>query len=176
MALWGNNDNLASVGIVTVNYDTLEVIGDGTTFTGIETGTVIRFGIRGGGGEYFGDAVVSGITSDTLLSIASTSGLSGVAIADTGYYLSELPLYTVGDSSYSEASWGTEDKLVYGITTSTAGDYGTVGLATQYHVAHHGWVGILTYIDMHGNLRVKSEVLVAQSGIQTGNIDYPTNV
>lgn len=177
MALWGNNDNLASVGIVTVNYDTLEVIGDQTTFTGIDTGTVIRFGIRGDG-TYFGDAVISGITSDTLLSIASTSGLSGAAIAATDYYLSELPLYTVGDSTYSEASYGTEDKLVYGISTSVAGDYGTTGLATNYHVAHHGWVGILTYVDMHGNLRVKSEVLVAQSGVQTGSngILYTTDV
>ena len=27
--------------------------------------------------------------------------------------------------------------------------------------------------DNHGNLRVKSEVLVAMSGIQTGNAPYP---
>jgi hypothetical protein len=178
MALWGRNDNIVSVGIVTVNYDTREVSGDQTQFTGFSTGQVLRFGIRGDGGTYYGDAVISGITSDTVLTIASTHGLSGAAIADTDFYLSELPLYTVEDSTYSEASHGTEDKLVYGISTSTAGDFGTTGLATNYHVAHHGWVGVHTYIDMHGKLRVKSEVLVAMSGIQTGTdgILYRTNV
>jgi hypothetical protein len=41
---------------------------------------------------------------------------------------------------------------------------------------HQGWVGVTTYTDMHGNLRVKSEVLVAMSGITTGSdgIVYPT--
>jgi hypothetical protein len=35
----------------------------------------------------------------------------------------------------------------------------------------------MTYMDMHGNLRVKSEVLVAASGISTGEfgIAYPTD-
>ena len=32
-----------------------------------------------------------------------------------------------------------------------------------------GWVGVTTYTDMHGNARVKKEVFVAMSGIQTGN-------
>ena len=47
---------------------------------------------------------------------------------------------------------------------------------------HQGWVGVTTYLDMHGTLRVKSEVLVAMSGIDTnkstiGNtpsLAYPT--
>ena len=34
-----------------------------------------------------------------------------------------------------------------------------------------GWVGVTTYIDNRGELRVKKEVLVAMSGITTGN--YP---
>ena len=34
-----------------------------------------------------------------------------------------------------------------------------------------GWVGVTTYIDNRGALRVKKEVLVAMSGITTGN--YP---
>ena len=32
-----------------------------------------------------------------------------------------------------------------------------------------GWVGVTTYMDTHGNLRVKKEVMVAMSGITTGN-------
>ena len=30
-----------------------------------------------------------------------------------------------------------------------------------------GWVGVTTYNDKHGNLRVKKEILVAMSGITT---------
>ena len=33
-----------------------------------------------------------------------------------------------------------------------------------------GWVGVTTYMDTHGNLRVKKEVMVAMSGITTGNL------
>ena len=39
----------------------------------------------------------------------------------------------------------------------------------QFQVDHAGWVGVTTYIDNHGNLRVKKETLVAMSGITTGN-------
>ena len=74
MALWGNNDNKGSGGTVTLDYTTLEVVGSGTTFGQVgaaATGDVIRFGIRGGGGTYFGDAVIVGIASTTSLSICS---------------------------------------------------------------------------------------------------------
>lgn len=177
MALWGNNDNLYSEGTITVNYSTLAVTGSGTSFSALSPGDVLRVGLRTDG-TYFGDATIATITNNTSLSIASTAGLSGAVISGADFLASQAPSYTVLDVKYSESPFGTEDSLVYGITTSTAGDYGTSGLATNYHVAHHGWVGITTYIDMHGNLRVKSEVLVAQSGIQTGNggIPYPTPV
>ena len=60
------------------------------------------------------------------------------------------------------------DKYVYGVSGSG------LATATSYNVPHAGWVGVTTYRDTHGNLRVKSEVLVAMSGIQTGNTPiYP---
>ena len=55
------------------------------------------------------------------------------------------------------------------VTTSVYGvDYLEVGVAatTAFAVGHSGWVGITSYVDMHGNVRVKSEVLVA-GGILT---------
>ena len=61
MSLWGNNDNLTSSGTVSLNYDTGVVTGSGTTFGTVGfgvTGDVIRFGSRGSGGVYFGDAVI----------------------------------------------------------------------------------------------------------------------
>ena len=172
MALWGNNDNKGSGGTVTLDYSTLVVTGSGTSFGNVGaavTGDVIRFGIRGGGGTYFGDAVIVGIASTTQLSIASTAGLSGAAIAATSFYISELPKYTVLDSTFSEASYGVTDKQVYGISTD--------GVPAAYQgFTHQGWVGVTTYTDCDGNARVKTEVLVAMSGITTGSdgILYPT--
>ena len=127
MSLWRNNDNLQSSGTVSLNYATKVVTGTGTTFGTVgfgATGDVIRFGIRGDGGTYFGDAVIASIASTISVTIASTSGLTGAAIANTDYYLSELPSSTVGDFSYSEKNTDY-DKVVYGISTSAYDDVST---------------------------------------------------
>ncbi len=160
MALWGNNDAVGSGGTVSLNYATLTVTGTGTTFgqTGAaQEGDVIRFGIRGGGGTYFGDAVIVGIASTTQLTIGSTAGLSGAAIAGAQFKVSQLPKYTTLDSRFSHVNTDY-DSLVYGISTTTTG---------SYHVTHEGWVGVTTYMGTEGELRVKNEVLVAMSGINT---------
>ena len=138
---------------------------------------IIRFGTRniaGQQGVFFGDAVVKSIQSTTQLTIASTAGLSGAAIAGTDFYASQLPKYTVLDSHYKTAG-GPYDSFVYGISTSQYNP--TTNVPTSYTTNGEGWVGVTTYIDTGGNLRVKSEVLVAMSGISTGttfSILYPT--
>ncbi|MGA1049149.1 MAG: hypothetical protein ACO3UU_14160 [Minisyncoccia bacterium] len=251
MALWGNNDNVGSGGTVSLSLVGSDwiVTGSGTTFGQVgaaATGDVIRFGIRGNGGTYYGDAVIVGIASTTQLTIGSTSGLSNASISGTSFYISELPLYTVGDYSYSNKldtaptikSFGVTgtattnsgigsnyaylvtsgkdiivgdtilndgndigiatvsadkvglavtisagistgdtltfkrftggyDKQVYGISSTTAISYGST--SSVYRTSGAGWVGVTTYIDTHGNLRVKSEILVAGSGISTGS-------
>ena len=175
MSLWGNNDNLQSSGTVSLNYATKVVTGTGTTFGTVGfgvTGDVIRFGARGSGGTYFGDAVIASIASTQSITIASTAGLSGAGIATVQYKLSELPSSTVGDFSFSENTKNDGyDKIVYGISTSA---YDNV--STAYRTSGTGWVGVTTYVDAAGNFRVKSEILVAASGIQTGteSILYPT--
>ena len=344
MALWGNNDNLVSSGTVALNYDTKVVTGSGTTFgtTGFgEVGDVIRFGTRGGGGTYYGEAIISKVTSATNITIASTDGLSGAAIGGgTEYLLSTLPKSTThdhiysgkhrgaptfknhltrsavdasavgelnipidiiaignpnnqidlavgdhyldspgadtgtgievigvgtanatntslaivgsdkvfvvappgvvvgdeisvtaggvlgasvasigstfvtiagtattlsvavakdarvmfssdgvvslastissgistGDVLYFQRRSGGYDKLVYGISDTTSALYD--GDSGKYRTEGGGWVGVTTYVDQHGNLRVKSETLVAMSGITTGihGIGYPTPV
>jgi hypothetical protein len=164
MALWGNNDNVTSTGTVGLNYATGVVTGSGTTFvTDLAVGQVIRFGARDG--IYHGDAIIKSIASGTSLTIGSTAGLSGAAIASTDFTVSECPVYTVGDSAYSEGSYGVDDTFAYGVSGAGV----TAGRATAYHATHAGWVGVTTYNDLDGNLRVKQEVLVAMSGISTGN-------
>ena len=44
---------------------------------------------------------------------------------------------------------------------------------SQYKATSIGWVGVTTYTDANGNARVKTETLVAMSGITTGNTAYP---
>jgi hypothetical protein len=166
MALWGNNDAVGAGGTVSLNYSTGVVTGSGTTFGQVgaaATGDVIRFGDRAG--TYYGDAVIVGIASTTQLTIGSTAGLSGVAIAGTTFTVSQLPKYTILDSKYSEASYGTEDSFVYGVAEGGM----TAATGTSYALTHEGWVGVTTYVDASGSLRVKSETLVAMSGITTGN-------
>ena len=184
MALWGNNDNIQAGGTVALDYDTLVVTGTGTSFgtaNYIQEGDVIRFGHRGiaqpnsPAGGFFGDAVVKSIASTTSLTIASTTGLSGAAIAATTFYVTQLPKYTVDNSKYSQNSNITSgDNLVYGISDDAASNVGTSG----YELTDAGWVGITTYVDTSGSLRVKRETLVAMSGITTGvqSIKYPTGV
>jgi len=175
MSLWGRNDNKGSGGTVSLDYSTLVVTGSGTTFGQVgaaATGDVIRFGIKGSGGTYFGDAVIVGIASTTQCTIGSTGALTGAAIAGTSFYVSELPKYTVHDTVYQRRTGSTADGTVYGIGTNA---YSSV--ATAFRTSGEGWVGVTTYNDSAGNLRVKSEVLVAMSGITTGvdSLHYPTN-
>ena len=189
MALWSNND--AVPGLATARYTvaanaaadgTCTVTGTGSSF-GLDgcagIGTVIRFGADargrtinvGAGHTYFGDAVIVAVASSESITIASTSGLSQVGFTTSARF-SRLPKSSVKDQLFSELKTDA-DRVVYGISTAISG---------SYHVPHQGWVGVTTYVDMHGTLRVKSEVLVAMSGItttkdainSTPSIPYPT--
>lgn len=157
MALWGIKDDIYSPGTVYVNYATGIATGAGTSFTAASVGDVISIGT----GNTFGQAVISAVTSDTQISLASTEALSGASIVNVAYTLSQKPVYTLLDSA-----WG--DSEIYGVDEKEA----QAAVTTEYAVTHSGWVGIHTYIDQHGNLRVKHEVLVAMSGITTGTTAY----
>jgi|TARA_B100001964_G_scaffold1427_1_gene1714 hypothetical protein len=167
MALWGNNDSIRGGGTVTLDYQTGAVTGTATTFGddgAIQEGDIIRFGNRLGVGTFFGDAVVTSIASTVSLTIGSTAGLGG-GLASTTYTASQLPKFSVLDSKYSKnTGYAVTDSYVYGVA-----DAGTDHNTTSYKLAHGGWVGVTTYIDAAGNYRVKSETLVAMSGITTGN-------
>jgi len=171
MALWGNKDSVYSDGTVAVNLTTKTVTGTVGVVTfstaGIKTGDVITVGA----GATYGYAIVTGFTSTTI-SIANTANfVSGLTTVPSGttYNVSEEPIYTLGDSIYRAPESKTVGYSTSPVFTGVFGvDAVEVGVAatTAYAVPHSGWVGIMTYIDSHGNLRVKSEVLVA-GGILT---------
>lgn len=167
MALWGKADSIYSPGTVTVDFANKTITGTGTSFrsSGITTGTVISIGA----GVTFGEAVISGVTSETYVSIASTQFLRNVPIAGVAYTMSQKPKYVLQDSNYAESPAGVGTiNSVYGVDVYEA----QAAVNTKQKVAHAGWVGVHTYIDCHGNYRVKSEVLVAMSGISTGTASY----
>ena len=169
MALWGNNDNVTSAGTVGLNYGTGVVTGNGTGFGNAgsaQVGDVIRFTKSG---TYYGDAVIKEISSTTSLTIGSTAGLSGAAISGSDFTISQLPKYTILDSTYSETRTDA-DVRVYGVDADAVGR-----TEDTVYEAGAGWVGVTTYVDMHGTLRVKKETLVAMSGISTGNAPLYNN-
>ena len=167
MALWGNNDNVTSAGTVSLNYGTGVVTGNASCKFGdagsAQEGDVIRFTKAG---VYFGDAVIKSIASNTSLTIGSTNGLSGAAISASGFTITQLPKYTIGDPSFREANPNGTDEYVFAV-----GD-ATIDTGTAYETGA-GWVGVQTYMDNSTtppSLRVKKEILVAMSGISTGNL------
>jgi hypothetical protein len=169
MALWGNKDSIGANGTVSLNYSTLVVTGAGTSFGQVgaaATGDVIRFGLRSG--THFGNAVIVGIASTTQLSIASTTGLSGVAIASTSFTVSQLPKSSILDSHYTKLAGVNTgyDAYVYGADVAET----QASVKTAYSLTHAGWVGVTTYM-CDGVMRVKTETLVAMSSIEGDNSD-----
>ena len=198
MSLWGNNDNVTSAGKITaIDYDAKTVTGSGTAWGAAgaaQVGDVLRIGVRGPGvaATYFGDAVITEIASATSCSIASTASLvnpaKGTAFnlalagVTTDFTVSQMPIWCTqnlqGDKFRNTNSDFNSDSLVFGISNAVAQNSDTTAAqspsAQGQFKTESGWVGITTYIDSHGNYRVKQEVLVAMSGITTGSIGYYT--
>ena len=180
MALWGNKDLVYNEG--TIAFDLSTGIGTGAvgvvtwTSAGINTGNVIAIGA----GATYGYGVITGFTSTTI-SIASTGGIVvGLStIPPTSYSISQEPLYTVVDSVYrapeTKTTGFSTDSLftaVFGVDeVEMAVANAATGDARKYAPPHTGWVGITTYTDMHGNLRVKHDVLVAGGILTTSDAD-----
>ena len=202
MSLWGNNDNVTSAGKITsIDYASKTVTGSGTAWGAAgsaQVGDVLRIGVRGPGvaATYFGDAVITAIASATSCSIASTASLVNpntnanfnlaAAGITTAFTVSQMPIWCTqdlqGDRYRNQASSFESDSLVFGLSNATAQNSDktsgqTTGVSTSVagqFKTDAGWVGVTTYIDTHGNYRVKTETLVAMSGITTGGIDYYT--
>ena len=71
---------------------------------------------------------------------------------------------------------GTAGKAIYGVDDTEQRIYNDKsGDARKYAAPHAGWVAVNTYTDTHGNLRVKTETLVAMnivSGDQSDDAQY----
>ena len=108
-------------------------------------------------GDTFVAPSVSKVVSSVSGSIVSLASTIAVAIA-------------AGAALTVTRSTGAKYSSVYGVAEGGT----TAAASTRYALTHEGWVGVTTYIDAAGELRVKKETLVAMSGITTGNTPaYP---
>ena len=136
---------------VAATFQNLGVTGTATTNAGIGTNVIpVVIGTKD---VIVGDAIVNGGSN----LIISTIGATTVSLAST----ISVGIATGNTIQFRRRTDGYF-RDVYGVDRIEVG----VARTTKYAVAHSGWVGIMTYIDTHGNLRVKSEVLVA-GGILT---------
>jgi hypothetical protein len=142
---FNNRNDVAS------SFTNLGVTGTATTNAGI--GTNIIPVVVGTKDVIVGDAIVN--NGNTI--VISTIGATTVSLAST----ISVGIATGNTIEFRRRTDGYF-RDVFGVDRIEVG----VARTTKYAVAHSGWVGIMTYIDTHGNLRVKSEVLVA-GGIST---------
>jgi len=177
MSLWGDKDLVTSTGTISIDFASKTVTGAGTTFTdhGVTQGDVINVGA----GATYGFAVVDSVASNGSLAIYSTdyfvAGVTTVP-ASTTFAISQEPLYAMADTAYAapEVQTGLSTnpvtRVIYGVDNLEV----AAAADTAYAVTHSGWVGITSYIDTHGNLRVKNEVLVAGGILTTSDADDDT--
>ena len=164
MALWGTKDTVYSTG--KVNCTTAGVLTKQsgsiawTSGNGVKVGQVVTLATDGAG---VGEGVIKSIDSATQITLSNLN-LPG-AFTNVDYEVREKPITTIGDSHWDPSN-------IYGVDTTEQGVANAAsGNARKYAPPHAGWVGITTYNDNAGNLRVKREVLVAGSSISADSGD-----
>ena len=200
----GNDIAITGVGTIVVTASQFNTGSAGVTVIGITTGAYIDFAPLGGA---IGATLVNGnaaipisaIGSSTLtVSAATGSGISAgdILTINTTYGLSLGSTMTAAIAADENLQFkrvvAGVDATVYGIGVTVGAGISAAPGTLAYTTQGGGWVGVTTYMDCQGNLRVKSEILVATSsgngtgtlttaeitGINTGSsgILYPTDL
>jgi hypothetical protein len=178
MSLWGNKELVASGGTVAINLSTGVVTGSGTSFT--TSGYVVKQGdtfvVGAGATMGYGtvvtedaDVTATAVTITTSNLIAS-SGSSNID-AGSAYYVSQIPVYVANDTSLRAPEVkSNKTDVIYGVDSGEQTAVNALtGDARKYAAPHAGWVGVTTYTNWDGTLRVKTEVLVAGAADHTGS-------
>jgi len=182
----GNDIPVAGVGTVVVVASQFNTGSAGVTVIGIDTGYYLNYlpvsntTLSNGAANI----PISAIGSSTLTVASATgSGISAgdVLVINTSYGISLASTMTAaivtGETLKFKRAQAGIDAMVYGIgqTVGAGQSMAPVGGYTNsdgnfvpggipYTTQGAGWVGVTTYMDCQGNLRVKSEVLVAAGG------------
>ena len=110
------------------------------------------------------------IIGDTFETVGLSTVITSIGATTVSFGSTISSLIASGTSINIKRSSGTYSRSVSGVSTAGA----DASVSTKFKLTHAGWVGVTTYVDSEGNLRVKTETLVAMSGITTGNTPiYP---
>tara|TARA_B000000557_G_C20584812_1_gene362925 strand:+ start:118 stop:645 length:528 start_codon:yes stop_codon:yes gene_type:complete len=168
MALWGTKDtvystgkvNCSTAGVVTRQAGTIQW----TSGNGVKVGQVLTLSTDGAGPGHGIIKSIDTATGNSAQITLTNFSLPG-AFTAVDYEIRETP-----KSEVNGGNFGINE--VFGVdTTEITVANAASGEARKYAPPHAGWVGITTYNDMHGNFRVKSEVLVAGSSITADSGD-----
>ena len=159
MPLWGKKDTVYSTGKVNVSAAGVVTKESGsiawTSGNGVKVGQVVTIATDGAGP---GQGIIKSIDSATQITLDSErldNISSSSTFSDVDYEIRETPKAEVRGGSF-----GINE--IFGVDVAEA--QAAREDNSQYKPAHSGWVGITTYNDTHGNLRVKTETLVAGGG------------
>jgi|TARA_B100000085_G_scaffold284183_1_gene316586 hypothetical protein len=174
----GNNIKINRVGSAVTAATVASGVGTDIILAVAPAGTVVGDTITVGNAIKAITAI--GGTNVSIASTIDTLIAAGSPIVFTGDNLINLDSaitaqITSGDQVTFKRLHKGYDKYAYAVSEAET----EAVTNNSYKVAHGGWVGVTTYIDTNGNYRVKSEVLVAMSGITTGserNNEFPPNV
>ena len=145
MSAWGNLDNLAATGTVTVVSGESTVTGSGTAFTSnIKAGDSVTIA-----SNKYRVTNVGNATSLTIDPVSATSTSGAKAYVQQG---PKFVQNTAAENVYSIQN-------IYGISADEAG----VPENKARNINQPGWVATTTYTDAFGNTRYKVETLVATS-------------
>jgi hypothetical protein len=160
-----------AIGTVNVGVNTISLVAGATGGT-ITAGMAITF---------FSNTIV---TLSKGADIAINTGLGVTVMGDDNAAFVSFETKTgsaisAGTGVTVNRHQGGYDRHVYGVAGAGLTASGSSTAGDKFIVDHSGWVGVTTYVDNAGNLRVKKEVLVAMSGITTANTPiypaYPPN-
>ena len=160
MPLWGKKDTVYSTG--KVNCTTAGVVTKEsgsiawTSGNGVKVGQVLTLATDGAGP---GQGIIKSINSATEIQLDPEKLDLPGAFSDVDYEIRETPVYEVKGGSF-----GINEIFGVDVTEAQVSRNASDPGIRKYKPAHAGWVGITTYVDTHGNFRVKSETLVAGGG------------
>ena len=157
MALWGKKDTVYSSGKVNCNAAGVLTRHSGSinwTANDVAVGQVVTIGNNEGQG------IIKEIEGNHRIQLDPIRlDLPNGALSNKDYEIRETPVYEVNNPT----QYGIGE--IYGVDVAEAQTARAAsGNARKYKPASSGWVGITTYVDTHGNFRVKTETLVAGGG------------
>jgi hypothetical protein len=133
-----------------------------TTPVNINVGTMVSFS-----SSSFNVFASAGANNDETIAVGDSityrgAGGADADVIDLGQNLTAA--ISADDTLTFKRRQAGYDAYVYGVASGGS----DASLGTQFETGV-GWVGVTTYMDNDNNLRVKKEILVAMSGISTGN-------